>query len=58
MKTARIETPGVAEPEKPVSLELERMYKPEAGGRAQMIEGAAEEVVGKLVGILAERGIL
>jgi hypothetical protein len=34
------------------------MYKPEVAGRAQMLEGAPEEIAERIAGILAERGII
>jgi electron transfer flavoprotein beta subunit len=34
------------------------MKKPEAAGRAEMIEGSPEEIADKICGILAERGLL
>ncbi len=38
-------------------FEIRRMYPPETGGAAEMIEGDTDEVVGKLVDILAQHGI-
>jgi len=58
MKSAKIETATVAPPKTPRVLVLERMYKPEATGRAQMLEGAPEEIATRLTGLLAERGVL
>jgi len=58
MKSAKIETVSVAAPEKAAALDLEKMYKPEAAGRAQMLEGSPEEIAGKLADLLAERGII
>ncbi len=37
---------------------LERMYKPEAAGRAEMIEGSPEEIAGKIVAVLADRRLI
>jgi electron transfer flavoprotein beta subunit len=34
-----------------------RMFKPEKGSHAEMIEGTNEEIVGKIVSILKERGV-
>jgi len=34
------------------------MYKPEVAGRAEMLEGAPEEIVNRIVGIMAEKGLL
>jgi electron transfer flavoprotein beta subunit len=58
MKTAKIESADVPAPESPQALELQRMYKPEAAGHAEMLDGAPEEVAARLAGILAERGLL
>jgi electron transfer flavoprotein beta subunit len=58
MKSAKIETPVVAEPEAPVAVAVERMYKPEVAGRAEMLEGSPEEVAARIVAVLAERGLV
>jgi electron transfer flavoprotein alpha/beta subunit len=58
MKSAKIEEAALAAPEKPVALDVERMYKPEAAGRAEMFEGAPEEVAEKLVEALAKAGVI
>jgi alkanesulfonate monooxygenase SsuD/methylene tetrahydromethanopterin reductase-like flavin-dependent oxidoreductase (luciferase family) len=39
-------------------LDIERTYKPEAAGRAQMFEGAPEEVADKLAEVLAKTGVI
>ncbi len=58
MKSATIEEIEVDEvPEVPVAP-VRRMFKPEATGRAEIIEGDEEEVAGRIVEILQERGIL
>ena len=57
MKTAKIQSVEVAAA--PVSgLAIERMFKPEVAGHAEMLEGTPDEVAEKLAGILAERGII
>lgn len=58
MKTAKIETVDLPEPEKTKALEIEKMYKPEVAGRATMIEGSAQEIAAKLAEIFAQRGII
>jgi len=58
MKSAKIETADVAAPAVPKALAVERMYKPEAAGRAQMIEGSPEDVANRLAEILAERSVI
>jgi hypothetical protein len=34
------------------------MYKPEAAGQAEMLEGAPDEVADKLVAVLAKAGVI
>lgn len=58
MKAAKIESMTVAEPAKPMTLEVDKMYKPEVAGRAEMLEGAPEEIASRIADILAERGII
>jgi electron transfer flavoprotein beta subunit len=58
MKSAKIETADLPPPDRPIQLEVERTYKPEAAGRAQMLEGAPEEVADKLVEVLAKSGVI
>jgi len=58
MKSAKIEDADLTAPDRPIQLEIERMYKPEAAGRAQMLEGAPEEVADKLVEVLAKAGVI
>ena len=49
---------ALASPEQPIQLDIERMYKPEAAGRAQMIEGSTEEVADQLVEVLAKNSVI
>ncbi len=58
MKSAKIETVAVAPPDRLARFALERMYKPEAAGRAQMLEGSPEAVADKLVGVLAQQSLI
>lgn len=58
MKTATIEERSLAEVELSGASTIRRMFKPEAGTRAEMIEGSADEVAEKLVGIFKEIGVL
>lgn len=58
MKSAKIEMADPSPPQTLKALHVERLYKPESAGHAEMLEGAPEEVAERLVGILAERGIL
>lgn len=57
-KTAKIETVDATPPDSPARLGVERMYKPEPTGRAQMLEGAPEEVADKLVEVLAGKSLI
>jgi electron transfer flavoprotein beta subunit len=58
MKSAKIETAAVAPPEPAAVLDLQRMYKPETTGRAEMLEGPPEEVANRIAALLAERGVV
>jgi electron transfer flavoprotein beta subunit len=58
MKSAVIETADVPTPQRPKAFPVERMYKPEVVGRAQMIEGTPEEIANRIADILAERSII
>ncbi len=58
MKSAKIETIDIPEPEKAKILEIERMYKPEVAGKAQILEGDVKEIAARLAEIFAERGII
>ncbi len=58
MKSARIETEEAAAAEGGGQLGVDRMYKPEAAGRAEMWEGAADEVADRIVGVLAKQNLI
>lgn len=58
MKSARIEEVTLEPPDQPFRLEVERFYKPEAAGHAEMLEGTPEEVADKLVEVLAKTGVI
>jgi electron transfer flavoprotein beta subunit len=58
MKSARIETVEVSPPEIVSSLSVDRLFMPEVAGKAEMLEGPAEEVSARIVEILAERGLI
>lgn len=58
MKTTTIEERTLAEPDLSGGLTIRRMFKPEVGTRAEMIEGSADEVAVKLIGIFKEIGVL
>jgi electron transfer flavoprotein beta subunit len=58
MKTASIEEVELAVPvEVGAGLTVRRMYKPEASGHAEMLEGDTDKVVEQVIEILRERGI-
>lgn len=58
MKTAQIEEVDLPAPERPSQLEVQRAYKPEAAGHAEMFEGSPEEVADKIVEVLAKNSVI
>jgi electron transfer flavoprotein beta subunit len=58
MKTVTIETQPAAEREFIGGPLVSRMFQPEVGERAMLIEGEVDEVAARLVGILREQGVL
>lgn len=58
MKETKFQEQEVAEPSLAPATTVQRLYPPEVGERAEMIEGSEEEVAGRLVEILAEKGLL
>jgi electron transfer flavoprotein beta subunit len=58
MKSAQIEELSLTAPDQPIQLDIARLYKPEAAGHAEMLEGAPEEVADKLVEVLAKAGVI
>jgi electron transfer flavoprotein beta subunit len=56
-KTATLEELAVEPPATASGFRVRRAFKPEAAGRAQMLEGEPEEIAAKLVEILKERGL-
>ncbi len=57
MKTASIEEIEAGDPGA-AGIEVRRMFKPETGKRAEMIEGSPEEVADRIVAILRDRGLI
>lgn len=57
-KSAKIETVAAEPPAQLAAYQVERMYKPEAAGRAQMLEGSAEEVADKIVEVLTQNSLI
>lgn len=58
MKTATIEEQEVVELDSSGGLTVSRMFQPEVGERATMIEGDEEEIAARLVEIFQEAGVL
>jgi electron transfer flavoprotein beta subunit len=58
MKTAKIEQVAAPSAAQAPAIHVVEMKKPEAAGRAQVIEGSVEEAAAKICDILAERGLL
>lgn len=58
MKSGRIESIQVEPPEGAAPVAVERMYAPEAAGRATMLEGSAEQVSDQIVAVLAKRNLI
>ncbi|RMI12461.1 MAG: electron transfer flavoprotein subunit beta/FixA family protein [Calditrichaeota bacterium] len=57
MRSTELEEVAAGDAAVPVGSAVERMFKPETGAGAEMLEGSAEEVAEKIVNILKERGI-
>jgi len=58
MKTTRFEEKEAVVPAAAAGVTVQRMYLPEVGERAEMLDGSAEEVAGRIVEILAEKGLV
>ncbi len=58
MKSTQFEQQQAALPAAAPGVTVERMYHPEAGERAEMIEGSEEEVAARIVEILVEKGLI
>ncbi|MBI4327256.1 MAG: hypothetical protein HY674_18625 [Chloroflexi bacterium] len=58
MKSACIETEDVPTPEAAGRLGVDKMYKPEVAGRAEMWEGTADQVADRIVEVLAKRSLI
>jgi Electron transfer flavoprotein, beta subunit len=57
MKSTTLETLDVA-PDQPARFPIEKMYKPEAAGRAEMLEGSPEDVAKRIVELLANQSLI
>jgi electron transfer flavoprotein beta subunit len=58
MKTATIEEVEAGEVDRSGAGDVSRMYLPESGARAEMIEGGVEQVADALVALFQKRGLL
>jgi electron transfer flavoprotein beta subunit len=58
MKTAAIDERVAIDPDQSEPVNVSRLYHPESGKRATMIDGEADEVATQLVALLTERGYL
>ena len=58
MKTQKLEVIPAPAVQVLAGSTVRRLAKPEAGGRAEILEGSAEEVADRLLTILAERGFV
>ena len=58
MKTTTIEEHAATAPDLSGALSITRMFQPEAGERAMMIEGDEGEIAAKLIEIFREQGVL
>ena len=58
MKTAAIDERVAIDPDQSEPVNVNRLYHPESGKRAMMIDGEADEVATQLVALLIERGYL
>jgi electron transfer flavoprotein beta subunit len=58
MKTAAIEEIPVGDLDQSGAPVVERMYQPEIGERAEMLEGDEDEIAEKIIGILQDEGLL
>jgi electron transfer flavoprotein beta subunit len=58
MQTAHIEEQDIGELDISGSLEVARMFQPEVGERAEMLEGNADEIATRLIEIMQEHDVL
>ncbi|MBI4627923.1 MAG: electron transfer flavoprotein subunit beta/FixA family protein, partial [Candidatus Rokubacteria bacterium] len=58
MKTQKLDAQPAAAPAAGAGSTVRRLSKPESGARAEILEGAPEEVADKLLAILKERGLV
>lgn len=58
MRSTELEEMAAGEVGVSAGSEVTRMFKPETGGGAEMLEGSPEEVADKIVAILKEKGVV
>jgi len=58
MRTAKIEERPVEVPDVPRGFEIRRLFKPEAAGRAELLQGSPEELARRLGELLKEKGLV
>lgn len=58
MKTAKIEEIASPTVEASADSDVLRLFKPEAAGRAEMIEGSPDEIANKLYALFGEKGLV
>jgi electron transfer flavoprotein beta subunit len=58
MKSSTLETVDVAAPEAPARFPVDRLYKPEVAGRAEMLEGSPDEIAERIVELLANQSLI
>ncbi len=54
----KLEEAAAPAPEAAAGSTVRRLAKPEAGGRAEILEGSPEEVADKLYAILKDKGLV
>ncbi|MFQ5707746.1 MAG: electron transfer flavoprotein subunit beta/FixA family protein [bacterium] len=57
MRQTSLDEVAAGQAEVPVGSSVQRIFKPETGAGAEMLEGAPEEIVDKILNILKEKGI-
>ncbi|MDQ7052511.1 MAG: hypothetical protein Q9P14_06325 [candidate division KSB1 bacterium] len=57
MRQAEIEEVEANDTEANIGSSIRRMFKPEKGAGAEMLEGSPEEIAEKIIKILQEKGI-
>jgi electron transfer flavoprotein beta subunit len=58
MKSAQVETVDVTPPTAVARFPVDKLYKPEVAGRAEMLEGSPEEVADRLVELFAKQSLI